>query len=57
MQNKLANEMLLKHPIDFIVNIPFDSCYPLEFYKAREMIKLGREMCIKALKNTKKAIV
>ena len=57
MQNKLANEMLLKHPIDFIVNIPFDSCYPLEFYKAREMIKLGREMCIKALKNTTKAIV
>ena len=57
MQNKLANEMLSKHPIDFIVNIPFDSCYPLEFYKAREMIKLGREMCIKALKNTKKAIV
>ena len=57
MQNKLANEMLLKHPIDFIVNIPFDSCYPLEFYKAKEMIKLGREMCIKALKNTKKAIV
>ena len=57
MQNKLANEMLLKHPIDFIVNIPFDSCYPLEFYKARDMIKLGREMCIKALKNTTKAIV
>ena len=57
MQNKLANEMLLKHPIDFIVNLPFDSCYPLEFYKAREMIKLGREMCIKALKNTTKAIV
>ncbi len=57
MQNKLANEMLSKHPVDFIVNIPFDSCYPLEFYKAREMIKLGREMCIKALKNTTKAIV
>lgn len=58
MQNKLANEMLSKHPVDFIVNIPFDSCYPLEFYKAKHMIKLGRDMCIKALKETpKKAIV
>jgi len=58
MQNKLANEMLSKHPVDFIVNIPFNSCYPLEFYKAEEMINLGRETCLKTLQETsKKAIV
>jgi len=57
MQNKLANEMLSKYPVDFIVNIPFDSCYPLEFYKAKEMIKLGREICIKVLKKTSKKTI
>ena len=58
MQNKLANEMLLRYPADFVVNIPFDSCYPLEFYKAKKMIKIGRDICAEALKNpTNKVIV
>ena len=58
MQNKLANEMLLRYPADFVVNIPFDSCYPLEFYKAKKMIKIGRDICVEALKNpTNKVIV
>jgi len=60
MQNKLAQETLLKHPVDYMVNIPFDSCYSLEFYKAKKMIKLGKQLCLKTLekkKNIKKVIV
>ena len=50
MQNKLAQETLLKYKVDYQVNIPFDSCYSLEFYKAEKMINLGRKLCLKALK-------
>ena len=55
MQNKLAQEAILQHPVDFIVNIPFNSCYPLEFYKAKEMINLGRSLCEKTLKKQLKS--
>ena len=57
MQNKLAKETISKHSVDFVVNIPFDSCYPLEFYKAKPMIKLGRDLCEEVLKKKQKKII
>ena len=53
--NKLAQEAILQHPVDFIVNIPFNSCYSLEFYKAKELINLGRSLCAKTLKKQLKS--
>ena len=57
MQNKLAKETMSKHSVDFVVNIPFDSCYPLEFYKAKQMIKLGRDLCEEVLKKKQKTSI
>ena len=44
MQNELAKSQIKKHKTFKNISIPCDSCYPLEFYKAKEMISIGKKL-------------
>ncbi|MFP4556271.1 MAG: patatin-like phospholipase family protein [Bacteroidales bacterium] len=49
MQNKITQCSLENIPPDVLVKISKDACGTFEFYRAKEMIELGRETCAKAL--------
>lgn len=48
VQNTLARHQFSAHPADLVIEIPLNSCGTLEFYKAKEMIELGRGIAKKA---------
>lgn len=48
VQNTLARHQFSAHPADLVIEIPLNSCGTLEFYKAKEMIQLGRGIAKKA---------
>jgi NTE family protein len=50
MQNRLINLMLQNHPPDLLVNVPRDTCGMFDFYKAKEVIALGRNRYDDAIK-------
>ncbi|MFZ2176098.1 MAG: patatin-like phospholipase family protein [Rhodococcus sp. (in: high G+C Gram-positive bacteria)] len=49
MQAALARYQLAVHPPDVLVRVPRNACRSLEFHRAGEMIKLGRELTESAL--------
>lgn len=49
MQNRISQFSLEKDPPDVHIEISKDACGTFEFYRAKEMIELGRESCAKAL--------
>jgi NTE family protein len=49
MQSTIARLKLAVYSPDVIINIPKNACGPFEFYRAAEMIALGRRMAEQAL--------
>jgi NTE family protein len=54
MQNKITNLYLEKYPPDILVNISKNACSTFDFFKANEIIELGRNAFGKALVEYKK---
>lgn len=48
-QDRLTHLMLQAYPPELLVEIPRNTCSTFEFYKAKNLIELGREACRKAL--------
>lgn len=48
-QDRLTEMTLQIHPPDILVEIPRNACSTFEFYKAKSLIRLGRDTCRKAL--------
>lgn len=42
-QDRLTSMMLEKYPPDILIEIPRSTCSTFEFYKAREIIDIGRQ--------------
>jgi len=53
MQSTIARLKLAAYSPDVIIEIPKNACGPFEFYRAAEMIALGRRMAGQALSGTK----
>ena len=51
MQNQLANFQIKNHKTFMNINIPCDSCFPLEFYRAKEIVDLGSKIYHQTKKN------
>jgi NTE family protein len=51
MIHRMAELAIEKHKPDLVINIPHDSANTFDFYKAKELIKLGQNETKKALKN------
>ncbi len=51
MMNKLAMLSIEKFPPDILINISRNSCGTFDFYKAEELIEIGRDMANKSIKN------
>lgn len=49
MTMHMAEATLRHHPPDILINVSRESCNMYDFYKAEEMIKLGREAAVSAL--------
>jgi NTE family protein len=49
MQEQLVRNTLETNPPDVLIRIPTDACGTFEFYRAKEMIELGRKKCKEAL--------
>ena len=49
MQSTVARLKLAAYSPDVIIDIPKNACGPFEFYRAAEMIALGRRMAEQAL--------
>jgi len=54
MQNTISRLKLAVYSPDVIIEIPKNACGPFEFYRAGEMIELGRHMADLAMIGTKK---
>ena len=55
MQSLLQRYQVSTYPPDVQVDVPVDSCGVLEFYRAKELIEIGRTLTAKALDNLAKA--
>jgi len=51
MIHKIAKMNIEKHKHDIIINIPCDSANTFDFYKAKELIELGKSAAKKAIIN------
>lgn len=51
MQDRLTSLLLEKYNPDFTINISRDACNTFEFYRAEELIEIGREATSDALKS------
>ena len=51
-QDRVTALMLHAYPPDILIEIPRDTCATFEFYKAKSLLELGREVCVAALKST-----
>lgn len=49
MQDKLTGLLVASHPVDIHIKVARRQCGTFEFYKAREIIDIGRELAEKAL--------
>ncbi len=49
LQDKLTEYSFYHHKPDIIINISRDACSSYEFYKAKELIALGKHSCVMAL--------
>lgn len=47
--DKLAAMSLIQHPVDMLIEIPRNSCSVFEFYRAAELIEIGRRQYDKAM--------
>lgn len=47
--DKLAAMMLKEHPVDMLIEIPRNSCSVFEFYRAAELIEIGRKQYDKVM--------
>lgn len=50
MTNQIAQMSLEKHPPDILIEVSSESCGTFDFYKAEEMVEIGRHAAIKSLK-------
>lgn len=55
-QDRLAHMMVKHYQPDIIINIPRSSCGTFEFYRAEEMINMGRNSCRHQLDSSKARI-
>ena len=53
MQNTISRLKLASYSPDILIDIPRNACYFYEFYRADEMIELGRQRAAEALGDTK----
>lgn len=49
-QAALARHTLAAHPPDLLIEVPRSACRSLEFHRAAEVIDIGRELTVEALK-------
>lgn len=52
MQDRLTSLLLEKHRPDILVNISRDVCGTFEFYKAKDLIAIGKETCQEAVEQS-----
>lgn len=50
MQDKISDYIVEQHPLDLHIKISRKQCGTFEFYRAKEIIEIGRELTIEALK-------
>jgi NTE family protein len=55
MQSLLQRYQVSTYPPDVQVDVPIDSCGMLEFYRASELIEIGRTLTASALDNLAQA--
>lgn len=48
-QDRITALMLQTYPPDVLIEIPRNACSTFEFYKAKTLLELGRQACLKAL--------
>ena len=48
-QDRITSLMLAAYPPDILIEIPRNACSTFEFYKAKTLLELGRQACLKAL--------
>ncbi len=48
-QDRITDLMLQTYPPDVLVEIPRNACSTFEFYKAKTLLELGRQACLKSL--------
>ncbi|MBS9523348.1 patatin-like phospholipase family protein [Litoribacter alkaliphilus] len=53
MQDRISDYILEQHPVDVHVKISRKQCGTFEFYRAKEIIEIGREITIEALQEKK----
>jgi NTE family protein len=51
MIHKIAKMSIEKHKPDIIINIPYDAANTFDFYRAKELIKLGESAAKEAIIN------
>ena len=54
MQDTIAQLKLMAHPPDVVIDIPRNACGFFEFWRAEELIELGRERAARAFARTER---
>lgn len=49
MSALVARYRMAANPPDVLVSVPADACHTLDFHRAAEMVRLGRELTSRAL--------
>jgi NTE family protein len=53
LTNQLSQMMIEKYPPDILINVSRESCEIFDFYKAEELVEIGRHAAIKNLEEYK----
>ncbi|KEO73515.1 patatin-like phospholipase family protein [Anditalea andensis] len=53
MQDKISDYIVAQHPVDLHIKISRRQCGTFEFYRAKEIIDIGRQLTLDALKEKK----
>ena len=53
MIHRIAELSIEKHRPDIVISIPYDSANTFDFYRANELIEIGKEATRKALTESK----
>lgn len=52
MTQRIAQSVLEKHPPDLLIEVSKQSCAVFDFYRADELVEIGREAAVRALEKT-----
>jgi len=52
MTQRIAQSVLEKHPPDLLIEVSKQSCAVFDFYRAKELVEIGREAAVRALEKS-----